>query len=245
MNTGMQDAFNLGWKLGLVHAGHARAGVLLDSYSAERSAVGDAVLRNAGAMTRVATLRSPTARHLRNVVLPALASLGIVQARLRDTFTELGINYRHGPLTRDGRSLVSRARAPVIAGDRAPDVTLVDARGGAPTTLFARFGTRHCLLLCAGDTPLGELCASFDATSAAVRQRWADVVDVAWVAASGPAGEAPLLLDPGGALGDAYGVRAPSAVLVRPDGYIGYFGQPLDRDRLLAYLASYLQVACS
>ena len=53
MNTGMQDAFNLAWKLALVIKGIAKPS-LLDSYSPERSAVGDRVLRNAGRMTEAA-----------------------------------------------------------------------------------------------------------------------------------------------------------------------------------------------
>jgi len=239
MNTGMQDAFNLGWKLGLVHAGRARAEVLLDSYSAERSAVGDEVLRNAGTMTRVATLRSPTAQHLRNALLPALASLGFVQTRLRDTFTELAIHYRQSPLARDERSPLVRLRAPVVAGDRAPDAALVEARSGAPATLFPRFGTRHCLLLCAAEAALDELRTTFNAIADAVRRAFPGVIDVVAVAESESAAEIPLLLDRAGALRDAYGVRVPRAVLVRPDGYIGYYG-PLDRDRLLGHLATYL-----
>ena len=58
MNTGMQDAFNLAWKLNLVIKGIAKPS-LLDSYSTERSAVGDMVLRNAGRMTEAAIARNP------------------------------------------------------------------------------------------------------------------------------------------------------------------------------------------
>ncbi|MGH7787270.1 MAG: FAD-dependent monooxygenase, partial [Candidatus Binatia bacterium] len=111
MNTGMQDAFNLAWKLGLVVSRRGRADVLLDSYSAERSAVGDEVLRNAGAMTRLGTLRAPAAQHLRNRIMPLLASLGVVQAKAGELLTELAIHYRQSALSRDDRGLSLRARA--------------------------------------------------------------------------------------------------------------------------------------
>ena len=72
MNTGMQDAFNLAWKLNLVMKGIAKPS-LLDSYSTERSAVGDMVLRNAGRMTEAAIARNPAiqsaAQHDREVRL--------------------------------------------------------------------------------------------------------------------------------------------------------------------------------
>lgn len=69
MNTGMQDAINLAWKLAMVVQGDAGER-LLDSYSPERSAVGDMVLRNATALTDVATLTNPAAQAARNLVAP-------------------------------------------------------------------------------------------------------------------------------------------------------------------------------
>ena len=240
MNTGMQDAFNLAWKLGLVHAGRGRD-MLLDSYSQERSAVGDFVLRNAAGMTRVATLRNPTAQHLRNALLPALASLGFVHAAMRDTLSELNINYRRGPLSVDERPLAQRARVlaggGVAAGDRAPDAALVDARSGVATQLFALLRSgRHCLLLCTAD----DAQRGLDEIVAAVRSAYAELIDAFIVAPAGAPGAVPLLLDPTAALRSAYAVRAPTAVLIRPDGYVGYYGQPVERGRLLRYLATYL-----
>src|SRR6202041_3505318 len=58
LNTGMQDAFNLAWKLALVIR-KSCAEHLLDSYSPERSAVGDQVLNLAGRLTAVGTLKNP------------------------------------------------------------------------------------------------------------------------------------------------------------------------------------------
>jgi 2-polyprenyl-6-methoxyphenol hydroxylase-like FAD-dependent oxidoreductase len=58
MNTGMQDAFNLAWKLAMAARGVAGER-LLASYDAERSAVGDMVLRNAGRLTAAATMKEP------------------------------------------------------------------------------------------------------------------------------------------------------------------------------------------
>ncbi len=67
MNTGMQDAVNLAWKLALVERGSCRDS-LLDSYSPERSYVGDQVLKGAERLTSVATLKNPVAQRLRNLV---------------------------------------------------------------------------------------------------------------------------------------------------------------------------------
>ena len=90
MNTGMQDAFNLAWKLALVLRGQA-APALLDSYSPERSAIGDQVLRNAGAMTRVALLHNPLLRELRDLAAGSLGRLPAIQQRIVDQLTELDL----------------------------------------------------------------------------------------------------------------------------------------------------------
>jgi 2-polyprenyl-6-methoxyphenol hydroxylase-like FAD-dependent oxidoreductase len=211
MNTGMQDAFNLAWKLGLVHAKRGRD-VLLDSYDRERSAIGDLVLRNAAAMTRVATLRHPVAQRLRNAVLPVVASLAVVRTAMSNTLTEMLINYRRGPLSRDDRPWSERVRAMLsggaVAGDRAPNVDVIAA--GRTIRLFTLLQSgRFCLLL-----PLGEPTGIAEAVAADYR----GVIDVA--AASWP--------------GDHAGV------LIRPDGYIAYYGHPIERAGLLRYLESVL-----
>jgi 2-polyprenyl-6-methoxyphenol hydroxylase-like FAD-dependent oxidoreductase len=244
MNTGMQDAYNLTWKLALVHAGRAPER-LLDTYSRERSGIAAMVLRNAAAMTRLGTMRDPRARRLRNTIAPMLTSLGVVRAAIRDTLAEMNINYRGGPLSRDARRLGARLRARwargVVAGDRAPDAAVVDATTGTTTQLFALLRSgRHCLLLCVHGSITAALQRSLIDTAAAVQRAHPDLVHVFVVAPSGTAGSLPLLLDRTGAVQAAYALHEPTAVLIRPDGYVGYLGQLLDGAGLLAHLASYL-----
>ncbi len=97
MNTGMQDAFNLGWKIALAQRGQGQAEPLLNSYSVERSAVGDQVLQDASVLTNLATLRNPVAQFARNHVAGLLSSFGFVKDKFRNQLCELSINYRHSP----------------------------------------------------------------------------------------------------------------------------------------------------
>lgn len=99
MNTGMQDAINLAWKLAMVARGQAAA-TLLDSYSPERSAVGDMVLRNAGRLTDVATLAHPAAQAARNLVLRVLLGFHAVRDKMATTMSEIEIAYANSPLSR-------------------------------------------------------------------------------------------------------------------------------------------------
>ena len=99
MNTGMQDAINLAWKLALVARGEAK-GTLLESYSPERSKVGDVVLRNASLMTEIATLSNPAVLAMRNLALRLLLGLHAVQDRMATTMSETDIRYVRGPLSK-------------------------------------------------------------------------------------------------------------------------------------------------
>jgi FAD binding domain len=120
MNTGMQDAFNLAWKLALVVRG-ACGERLLDSYSPERSAVGDQVLKATGRLTAVATLRNPVAQGVRNLVGHVVLGLAPVRRAAADTLTEVSIGYPDSPLN-----------GPGLRGGPAPGKRVAPVPGQAP-----------------------------------------------------------------------------------------------------------------
>jgi 2-polyprenyl-6-methoxyphenol hydroxylase-like FAD-dependent oxidoreductase len=166
MNTGMQDAFNLAWKLAMVWHGHAGSS-LLDSYSSERSAIGDQVLRNAGNMTRIALVRSPILRELRNLAAGTLSRIPALRQRMVDQLTELDLHYReNSPLTQTPRG-AAQDPAP---GERAPDIALESPDGGI-RNLYGLLGTGRFVVLSvnapAVDLPLGARAIAVAATAAA------------------------------------------------------------------------------
>jgi 2-polyprenyl-6-methoxyphenol hydroxylase-like FAD-dependent oxidoreductase len=101
MNTGMQDAFNLAWKLALV-CRKTCPEQLLDSYSPERSAVGDAVLKAAGRLTKLATLRNHGLQALRNHVAHLAFGLAPVRHAFAENMAEVSIGYPDSPLNGPG-----------------------------------------------------------------------------------------------------------------------------------------------
>ena len=130
MNTGMQDAFNLAWKLAMVIGGRA-APALLDSYSPERSAVGDRVLRNAGRVTDAAIVRNPVIQDLRNTVVRFAAGFPLIQHKIADMLAELDIGYPQSPLSVTGHhfpqgpKVGERWPKPLQAGSRAAKFTAI------------------------------------------------------------------------------------------------------------------------
>ncbi|MDT0391115.1 FAD-dependent monooxygenase [Streptomyces dubilierae] len=115
MNTGLQDAANLGWKLAAVVRGHADR-ALLDSYQSERHPVGRAVLRSSGGIVRLAMAKSPWTLALRAALTGFLNSVGPARRRAVGEIT--GIGYRY-PAPRGAHRLT---------GTRVPDVALEGGR---------------------------------------------------------------------------------------------------------------------
>jgi 2-polyprenyl-6-methoxyphenol hydroxylase-like FAD-dependent oxidoreductase len=97
MNTGMQDAFNLAWKLAL--AIHGTCGeALLDTYSPERSGVGNEVLKNTSRLTAIGTLHNPIAEELRNIVGRFALGLAPVQHAVVDNMSQVSVGYPESPM---------------------------------------------------------------------------------------------------------------------------------------------------
>ncbi|MCJ1680061.1 FAD-dependent monooxygenase [Streptomyces sp. APSN-46.1] len=117
MNTGLQDAANLGWKLAAVVQGRA-GDPLLDSYEQERHPVGKQALRISGAITRgvLSAPRSARAHQLRNLVMPLASRLSSHTAWGERLLSGIGISY---PAPRGSHRLTGR---------RVPDLRLADGQ---------------------------------------------------------------------------------------------------------------------
>ena len=100
MNTGRQDAANLGWKLAAAVQGWAPDG-LLDTYERERHPVGKLVLRSSGAIIRMAMVRSRAGRLARNVLGGVALRLPPVAHKAAGTLSGIGIDYPHAPRAAD------------------------------------------------------------------------------------------------------------------------------------------------
>lgn len=144
MNTGMQDAVNLAWKLALVCRGLADArSPLLASYGSERSAVARRVLSGAAALTRMGTLRNPLLQALRNAILPLATRLPALRRAIASTLGELDIAYADSVLS---RRVPGASRHGGRPGDRVPDQP-VRTQDGETAMLYERLRSgKFCLL---------------------------------------------------------------------------------------------------
>jgi len=212
MNTGIQDAFNLAWKVALVVRGLATPR-LLGSYEAERMPVARSVLNLTDRMTRAATAQLPGAQPLRDLLLPLVAGIPLVKEAMTERLAEVAIDYRGTPWVEN------HGLGPVRAGDRAPDVVLFDRLDGVERRVFDLLQTPGFVLLVfegLEEAPPGlGLLADLPGKTYRVRRPGCELKPGAledrdcWAVKAYGAGEKGLL------------------VLIRPDGYIGFRGESL------------------
>ena len=102
MNSGLQDAFNLAWKLALVSAGHSAA-ALLDSYEAERRPVAEMITSSGDAFENAQGLTDPAARRARDESLRAVFADPASRHHEAIAEAELDIDYGDSPIVMGDR----------------------------------------------------------------------------------------------------------------------------------------------
>ncbi|MEV1026459.1 FAD-dependent oxidoreductase [Streptomyces sp. NPDC050264] len=230
MNTGIQEAYNLAWKLALVEQGHA-APELLDSYSQERVPIGAALLDS----TRTATVLVQLRNLFAGTVLPLVFSVVRRVTPLRRALTRKVLGGMSGLRIGYGTSPLSIHDAPTAAGPAPGERARAAALDGTDPASRAAFAAelrdvRCTLLLAAGGGGPGDVPAGVATAAAARYAEWLSVRTLGDRpdAAGGPAP----FTDPGGALRGALGLRPGGWMLVRPDGYVAARGPVLTRAAL-------------
>ncbi|MBW3632057.1 MAG: FAD-dependent monooxygenase, partial [Chloroflexi bacterium] len=243
MNMGIQDAFNLGWKLALAARGQAAPG-LLDTYQTERHRIARGVLRGTHLGTRLFLAQNPVMRAVREQAIPAIINMTPIRRRILAAVSQLSVGYRGSPLSVDAdarvddRGPLRRDARGLRAGDRVPDASLVDASSGESVSLFDLFARGWTLLLLPGANAAPDAVAQLGHVARHVQDAVGEAVRSYLVLQTVTNGDASTaLLDPSGEVARTFGVRDGLVMLVRPDGYLGYRGRPDQSGDLASYLA--------
>jgi 2-polyprenyl-6-methoxyphenol hydroxylase-like FAD-dependent oxidoreductase len=217
MNTGLQDAYNLGWKLALVLK-HRADDALLDSYEAERMPVAHRLLNSTDRAFRLVVSKSWLAGIFRTRIMTTLVATAMKRQRARKlafaTLSQTGIQYRESPLS---HAIAAAPGAP-RAGDRFPWMHLSFRAGGLPEDVFQKMDDRRFTLLVFGQHGPRTGLAGFS-----------DLVDVHTVPST-----------PGNAVAlEAASIEAPSYYLIRPDGHIALAGSRFDEAEVRLWFADH------
>src|SRR5215469_338105 len=209
LNTGVQDAYNLGWKLAARLGGAPDA--LLDTYQAERLPVAEGVL----------STTSIRHREFQRDFSQAVNTLIAGKESLTDP-SQLSITYRGSRLSCDLDDTTG-----IRAGDRAPDATCIRPERGQHVRLFDLFRGTHFTLLVFGDQPVPPLPAVYDGSL----HTYTIARPESTVALT-----EQTLVDSDGQAYRAYGIRGSALILVRPDGYIGLTAGSPGQEPIIDYL---------
>ncbi len=215
MNTGLQDAYNLAWKLALVVQGHAGA-ALLDTYEQERVPVAKRLLETTDRAFQGVVSEGWLPRLLRTKIIARVAATAMKFERVRQfafrTISQIGISYPDSTLS---QALGGLSKGAPAAGDRFPWVRIKLRADGPAEDIYGVLDDTCFNLLMFGES------------SAEAAGQFGDMVRALAI---------PRIADNDQELARA-GISQPSFYLLRPDGHVGLCGPQFDAAAVARYLA--------
>ena len=204
MNTSIQDAVNLSWKLAMVIKKQA-ARSLLNTYQDERHPVGAAVVEGSGRMLRVMMNQNPLIGFFRRWVLPYIIGLPPIRKEAVHRLSEVDVEYCGGPL--------AHSRSDHWVGRRCPDVSWGT---GGPSVYDLFTGAGFTILR------LGHGSMSDTMWDRVIHAAGSDVV---LVDAATPDGS---VAEEARAFAQSLAAAEGTVVVVRPDSYLGPVSQDIE-----------------
>lgn len=230
MNTGLQDAYNLVWKLALVIQGKAKD-VLLDSFNNERMVVAENLVKSTDKVFYMVASETVFMKNLRLHILPRLLRVADIFVRrvkplskkIFSIISQIGIRYPYSTLSKNASygSFVKHAPAP---GDRFPLVRFQEGDAHKNIQDFLCGTKFHCFIFSKEDSAEKEKMLTY-------LQQQQDVITVHTMTYHAGTQE----------LYQVFGIEEEGLYLVRPDMYIAYRSATLTRQPLINYLSDFLR----
>jgi hypothetical protein len=228
MNTGLQDAYNLGWKLALVAQGRAHE-ELLDTYNDERLSIAQSLVKTTDRAFQYVNTQNPVLETFRMNLMPRLIpgvwSVVKQQRAIRElgfkTISEIGINYRASKLSQEG-ALSQFPRYAPKPGDRVPYLPSTAKSLGTQDMVS---GTRFHLVLFLGDATDQES----HELAQGLQSDYPYLMDVNEI----------LLSDKTKRLYRTFGILNRGCYVIRPDSYITFRSSSFDAEYLHQHLQQF------
>jgi len=225
MNTGIQDACNLSWKIAAaLKSGATNVESHLDSYELERRPVAEGVLKGASDKLHFGLAHGLLARIIKDIAVTTVMQSAVFRRHMAFELSELGVHYAENALIlADAWSYSDGGFAP---GSR-PRSAVVRTADGQPIDLWEKWmHAGHTLMIFSGP----DLDAAVDTIQLA-REAAGEgpLILTIWHGASVPQDweEGEILLDPDGSAHQRFGMRGAGWYWIRPDLYVAARSQPV------------------
>ncbi|MDX1901813.1 MAG: FAD-dependent monooxygenase [Gammaproteobacteria bacterium] len=230
MNSGLQDAFNLAWKLALIIQNKAKP-ALLDSFPLERHSIVSHVVKETEYLTKMMLFDKSFFTKLRkfckNAAKPKIAhSLSMELAQLNIQYNESPIiDYHEKPPTGAPKQ-----------GERALDVKISNT-----ARLFHYFqNTKHQILLFTGIHCTEKNLKKLEQLQQWLDENYADEINTYLITTEEASQANNIISDKNNIIHTRYHLKTSAIYIIRPDNYIAYFSKKPNEDTLKAFLNEYL-----
>ena len=234
MNTGIQDAWNLGWKLALVQRCFAQP-ALLDSFERERLPIEHNVLRMTEFTQNMITAEKRSNRLLRDTLLPILSGINAFQKTATKTVSETVIEYRSSPVVED-----HYAPDGPHAGDFAAGALVSRPGKNGKIALATLFGREHVLLCLATPQSWQDGLQTVKPIFELIHKHYGQIITPYFILPNeglAAQSDVDVLVDVEGQFAQQY--AASVLYLVRPDGYIAFRCLAAKQNLLQSYIDKY------
>lgn len=231
MNTGLQDAYNLAWKLALVIKKKAKPS-LLDSYQSERYPVICKVVKQTEELTNMSLFDKAFSAKLHHFCDKILSDKKL-ELKIINQIEQLDIRYKDSPVI-DYHKCVS-TKSP-RQGERAADVFIDKS-----TRLYDHLqNTQHNILLFTGLSASNEIIEKIKETQQWLSKTYFDLIKTHIISTSKLDDFNDNIIDLNAAVHKRYGVKNNAIFIIRPDNYIAYCSKSFDTNLIKDFFKKYL-----
>lgn len=232
MNTGLQDAYNLAWKLALVIEGKAKPS-LLNSYQSERYPVVNNIVNQTESLTKMALFDKSFSSKLRQFSKKFLRNEVMSSKKIGEQITQLDIRYKDSDVISYDEH--PRAKSPQ-QGEHAPDVIIHSSK-----RLYDYLqNTLHNVLFFTGSSEIKNTLEQLAQLQKLLNKIFPEQIKIHIVTNEELKDVDNIILDVMNAIHDRYNIKHASLYIIRPDGYISYYSTDFNHHSIVDFLKRYL-----
>lgn len=226
MNTGIQDAYNLGWKLALIIKEKAKPSIL-ESYQIERYPVVKEVVDQNEDFTKLALFDDNFLSQLQQFSKKISIDL---ERKIGNKLAQLDIQYKSSPII--NYECESNFLQP---GQRMPDVHI------DTTHLYHYFNnTQHNILIFTGSHCSPETLEQINDLQKFLDNHYHDLVKSYIVHTDQISGSSATIIDANSIIHELFQIKTPAICIIRPDTYIAYYSEDLNIESIQTFFLTYL-----